>query len=81
MSTDASRVVRLELTAQQTEQLGPLVQQAAADRKNLIFFAVVVPFWRDGTTIWELQTTVIPARIGHKIIKLVASQKKEVSSL
>jgi hypothetical protein len=81
VSAGASRVVRLELTPQQTEQLAPLLQQAAADSENVLFFAVAVPFWRSGTTIWELQTTVISARIGHKIIKLVDSRKKEVRSL
>lgn len=74
-SNCASSVVRLELTPRLAEQLAPLVQQAAAESKNLLFFAVAVPFWRNDATIWELQTVVVSARIGHKIIKLVDSQK------
>lgn len=75
VSTHASSVVRLELTVQQTEQLVPLVRRAAAEGNNALFLALVVPFWRNRTTIWELQTVIIPARSGHKIIKLVESQK------
>lgn len=77
VSNCASSIVRLELTAQQTERLAPLVQQAAAENKNLLFFAVAVPFLRNDATVWELQTKVIPARIGQKIVKLVNSQKGE----
>ncbi len=70
------RVVRLELTAQQAQQIAPLVQRAAANGNNVLFFALAVPFWQQDAIVWELQTTRIPARIGHKIIKLVSSTEE-----
>lgn len=75
VSTNASSVVGLELTARQIEQLAPLVQQAAAEGNNALFLALAVPFSRNESTIWELQTVIIPASNGRKIIKLVESQK------
>ena len=77
VTTHALSVVRLELTAQQTEQLAPLVRKAATEGKNVLFLALTVPFWRNDTLIWELQTVTIPARIGHKITALVNLQKGE----
>jgi hypothetical protein len=74
-SLPAAGIVRIQLTAEQGEELAPLVHQAAANPKNLLFFALAVPFWREDATVWELQTIVIPASIGHKIIKLVRPQK------
>ena len=66
-----SSIVRVELTTVQTEQLAPLVQQAAAESRNSVFISTAIPFWRNGATVWELQVTLIPARIGYKISKLV----------
>jgi hypothetical protein len=74
-STQASSVVRLELTAHQAAQLASLIRQAAAESKNVLFFAVAAPFWRNDTTVWELQTTVIPARTAHKIRKLIGPRE------
>ena len=70
-------VVRLPLTAQQAEQITPMVLQASGRRENVIFFAVTVPFWssEDESVVWELQATIIPARIGHKIKKLTMGAK------
>ena len=75
VNTRASSIVRLQLTAKQTEQLAPLVQQAATESKNVLFVAVAVPFWRNDATIWELQAVLVLAQIGQKITKLVALQK------
>ena len=68
-------IIRLKLTAEQASQLAPLATRAAASRQNVLFVALCAPFWNGDGTFWDLQTTLIPARIGHKIIKLVRSQK------
>lgn len=75
----ATEIVRLELTAWQLEQLEPLVQQAAAKRENVLFFALAVPFWQKEAraTVWELQATVIPARIGHRITNLLRTHRQK----
>lgn len=68
-------IVRLRLTAEQANQLAPIVKCAATSGQNVLFVALCAPFWNEDGTFWDLQTTLIPARIGHKIIKLVRSQK------
>jgi hypothetical protein len=66
-------VIKLALTLGQTEQLTPLVREAAGNRENVLFVATAVPFWspQDGETVWELQVVSLPAKIGHKIVKLI----------
>jgi hypothetical protein len=64
-------IVRLRLTAEQANQLAPIVKCAATCRQNVLFVALCAPFWNGDGAFWELQTTVIPARIGHKIRKLI----------
>jgi hypothetical protein len=66
-------VIKLPLTPGQTEQLAPLAIEAAGNRENVLFVAAAVPFWspKDGETVWELQVISLPAKIGHKILKLV----------
>jgi hypothetical protein len=81
VNTQASSIVRLELTAQQTEQLAPIVLDAASKHENVLFISVVVPFWSPvfGTTVWDLQVVVVPARIGHKILKLIGPREGAVN--
>jgi hypothetical protein len=73
-STAPQKVIRLKLTPEQAEQLTPLAIDAASSRQNVLFIATVVPFWSPGeeATVWELQTTVMPAKIGHKVKKLIS---------
>jgi hypothetical protein len=73
-STPPQKVVRLQLTPEQSEQLAPLALDAASNRQHILFVATVVPFWSpdEEATVWELQTTVIPAKIGHKVKKLIS---------
>ena len=68
-----SKVIRLQLTPDQADQLAPLAIDAARSHQNLLFVATVMPFWsqEEAATIWELQTTAIPAKIGHKLKKLI----------
>jgi hypothetical protein len=75
-------IVRLELTARQLEQIEPLIQEAAAKRQNVLFFALAVPFWQTETraTVWEFQATLIPARIGHKITNLLRTDRQKQRS-
>jgi hypothetical protein len=80
-NTCTSNVVRIQLTAQQVEQLAPLVQQSIERRENILFVATAVPFWLNGTAIWELQSTVIPARIGQRIRKLVLSESAVIEEV
>jgi hypothetical protein len=70
-------VIKLELTPGQTKQLAPLVIDAAGNRENVLFVAAAVPSWspKDGETIWELQVVTLPAKIGHKIVKLIRTPK------
>ena len=70
-----SGVVRLELTLEQAEQLAPLVMHGA-ESKNTVFFAVTVPFSSETGTVWEFQVVEIPAKIGHKVLKLVRETKQ-----
>jgi hypothetical protein len=68
-----SDVIRLRLTAEQTEQLTPLALQAASRHENVIFFAVNVPSWsaEDGATVWQLQIVTMAAKLGAKVKKLI----------
>jgi hypothetical protein len=72
-------VVQVPLSAEQARQLAPLVHRAAERSKNVIFFAVAIPFWslQQQSVVWELQATIIPARLGEKIKKLVLGSKPE----
>jgi hypothetical protein len=79
-SPSVDGVVCIQLTEQQAERMAPLVQKAAAQHKNVLFFALDVPFWQNEAIVWELQATVIPARIGHKILKLVWPGVKDSGS-
>jgi hypothetical protein len=71
--TAASDVIRVPLSTEQARQLAPLVHRAAEQGENVIFVATAIPYWssQDQTVVWELQPTVIPARLGQKIKKLV----------
>jgi hypothetical protein len=77
---ERQRLVSFQLTQQQTEQLAPIVLDAASKHKNVLFISVVVPFWSSvfGTTVWDLQVIVVPARIGHKILKLIGPREGAV---
>ena len=72
-----AKVIRLQLTPDQVDQLAPLTIEAATNRQNILFVATAVPFWsqEEAATIWELQATAIPAPIGHKIKKLILDNK------
>jgi hypothetical protein len=77
--TAASDVIRVPLSAEQARQLAPLVHMAAEQRKNVIFFAVAIPFWSlyEQSVVWEFQATIIPAQLGQKVKKLVLGSKPE----
>jgi hypothetical protein len=68
-------IVRLMLTSQQAAQIAPMLERASACERNVLFVAAAVPFWRDGALVWEWQLTLIPAKIGHKIVKLIRPWK------
>lgn len=73
----SGRVTTIALTDQQAEQLSTLVIAAAASRQNVLF-SVAVPEWpaERGETIWLLQAIAVPARIGHKVRKLLVESTK-----
>jgi hypothetical protein len=73
-------VVRLRLTAEQTEQLTSLALQAARRHENAIFLAVTVPFWssEDGRTVWALEVVTMAAKLGEKIKKLIRNGSNPV---
>jgi hypothetical protein len=75
-------VIKLELTPGQTEQLTPLAIEAAGNRENVLFVAGAVPFWspQNGETVWKLQVVTLPAKIGHKIVKLIRDSRARVSN-
>jgi hypothetical protein len=64
-------IVTLELNSAQERSLAPIVRDANAKRANVVFLASVAP--DNGT--WRLQATVIPARVGSKILQIL---KKEL---
>jgi hypothetical protein len=70
-------VIKLKLTPGQIEQLTPLVIEAAGNRENVLFVAAAAPSWsaQDAETVWELQVVLLPARIGHKILKLIRDSR------
>ena len=70
-----SDIVRLKLTTQQAEQIVPLLKRASTCERNALFVAAAVPLWCDGALVWEWQLTLIPAQIGHKIVKLIRPWK------
>jgi hypothetical protein len=76
--TSASDVIRIPLSVGQARQIAPLVHRAAERHENVIFFSVAIPVWspQDQAVVWELQTTLIPARLGQKIKKLVLGGNK-----
>src|ERR1700693_191726 len=73
LTHDRTDIIRFPLHAEQAQQLAPLVHRVAEQGKNVVFFATAIPFWssQDESVIWELQVTIIQARIGEKIKKLV----------
>jgi hypothetical protein len=72
-SLPVPKVVRLQLTPEQADQLAPLTIKAGRERKNVLFVASTVPFWspQDSETVWELQVVKVQATLGYKIAKLV----------
>jgi hypothetical protein len=75
----ASDVIQVPLSVEQARQLAPpLAHRAAEQCKNVIFFAVAIPFWslQEQSVVWELQATIIPGRLGEKIKKLVLNGSK-----
>jgi hypothetical protein len=71
--TQPQKVIRVRLSAEQTKQITPLVHKAAAQRENVIFFAVACPFWspNEGAVIWELQVSRIRAKCGQRVRKAI----------
>ena len=61
-------IVTIALSADQAAELAPIVRAAAADKRNVIFCAVVPNL---GT--WNLQAVSVPSKIGAKIRKLLKS--------
>jgi hypothetical protein len=74
---EGSEILQIRLTPEQAAVLSPLVIAAAAKRENAIF-SVVVPAWsvEAGETIWQLQAIVAPAKVGHKIKRLILETSK-----
>jgi hypothetical protein len=74
---EASEIVQICLTPEQAEVLAPFVLATGAKRENAIF-AVVVPEWsaEPGETTWQLQAIVAPAKVGHKIKRLILETSK-----
>ncbi len=68
-----SKVVKLQLTANQIEQLAPPAIAAGLERKNVLFLSSVVPSWsmEKGETIWELQVVTVSAPLGSTIVRLI----------
>jgi hypothetical protein len=64
-------IVGLQLSKEQERLLAPIVREASAKRANVVFLASVAP----DNGAWWLQATVIPARVGSKILQIL---KKEV---
>jgi hypothetical protein len=71
--TERPTVVRLRLTHQQTKEITPLVHKAAVQRENVLFVAVAGPSWspEDGAVIWEFQASLIRAKCGERVKKLI----------
>src|SRR5260221_4699080 len=59
-------VIAFPLTTAQTALLSPLVLEAARNHQNMIFFSVVVPFRDQEEITWQLQTVLIPAKVGRE---------------
>ena len=75
LSFDSKRLIRLQLLPEQVEGLAPLVTHGS-ESKNTLFFAVTVPFSCPSGVTWEFQVVEIPAKIGHKILKLIGESKQ-----
>jgi hypothetical protein len=77
LGSPRTKVVHLELTNLQVDQLAPLVIEASGKRENVLFICAAVPFWsrEEAATIWEFQVVTIPARIGERLKKLILGGK------
>ena len=76
--TETPSVVCLQLSLDQARQLAPLAIEATRSGENVLFVAVALPFWSQdlGAVVWEFQAIKSPARIGHKILKLIHETQK-----
>jgi len=63
-------VITLQLSSVQERSLAPIVSEASAMGNNVLFVATCAP----DNDSWRLQATVIPARLGRKVLALL---KKE----
>jgi hypothetical protein len=72
-----SDIIRLSLSAEQAQQLAPLVHRAASQGENMLFLSVAVPYRsRQEEIVWSLEVVLIPARLGAKIKKLIEGGAK-----
>jgi hypothetical protein len=66
-----SKLIDFALTAEQTDQLAPLVHAATRECRNIIFMTAA-PFQdADGERVWRLQVVALPARDGFKIVTAI----------
>jgi hypothetical protein len=74
MSSDTNTsLIRLQLTPEQTDQLAPIVIEAAGRRQNVLFVAAAVPFWsrQDEANDFTIKFKTISARIVEELNRLV----------
>jgi len=65
--TSKGRVIELRLTAGQEDLLAPIVRNAAALRRNVLFVATVAP----DNGVWRFQVAPVAPALGSKLRSLL----------
>lgn len=79
METLESDIVTVLLTDEQRNALAPLVREATADRKGVIFFSAA-PCIENGQREFRLQAKCLPWKTANKVLKLIRESGTKIDS-